>query len=167
MTMMFFPSGVPAFELPADRNTAGNLVALSGKTCPLKLDFYPSGGIIPTGKFITLSSVALHTIANTKDLLAFTTPSGKTLTASATGSCGSPLSIGSAGTFNVGVVNANNDISFHICNGVFSADCIFQTAPSLTVRKGWTIMADNWKGDSDGAIYLEPVHFVVLALRRH
>lgn len=133
---------------PAGGDPMGNLVVLSGRSCQLEL-YLGFVGRIATGKVLTLPAVSSTSLATTKELLAFTTPSGKQLRATATGNCGGPLSVGSAGTFAVGVLSSGTDVKFHIRNGIFRSDCHFETTPSLTVRKGWVITEALWNLDRD------------------
>ncbi len=167
MTIRFTPSGSVS-ELPAGSDLTGNLVALSGRTCQLEL-YLGLIGRIPTGKVLSLPAVASTSISSTRELLAFTTPSGKRLRVTATGHCGGPLSVGSAGTFPVGVLSSSSDITFHIRNGIFPTMCDFVMTPSLTVKKGWVISEALWNLDRDSdplnhcRLSFGAVHFEVLA----
>lgn len=147
MSILFTPRGIVS-ELPAGSDPTGNLVALSGRSCQLEL-YLGLVGRIATGKVLTLPAVSSISLATTKELLAFTTPSGKRLRATATGNCGGPLSVGSAGTFAVGVLSSGTDVKFHIRNGIFPSDCHFETTPSLTVKKGWVITEASWNLNTD------------------
>jgi hypothetical protein len=124
----------------------------SGKRCPMEIHPYREGMAPPIAAGeIQLPSLETYTITHTWDLLNFTTPSGKKLTASASKG---PLpcelgSVGTAGTFSTGVVNDNGDLSFQLRNGLFQEDCRFETSTALVVKSGWFVKKVDWQFTSD------------------
>lgn len=123
-----------------------NQMALSGRRCALDVSI---GGIEPrlsTGLSIQFPTIAKYTIENTWELQNYSTPSGKTFKASVhglPGACG-PLSLGTAGSFPIGVVKHDNDISFQLRNGLMNLGCDFMTSPRLQVKDGWQITEIDW-----------------------
>jgi hypothetical protein len=124
----------------------------SGKRCPMEIHPYREGMAQPIAAGeIRLPSLETYTITHTWDLLNFTTPSGKKLTASASKG---PLpcelaSVGTAGTFATGVVNDNGDLSFQLRNGLLQEDCRFETSTALEVKQGWFVKKVDWQFTSD------------------
>jgi len=144
----FRPSGSLA-QIPGDTPTA-RLAALSGKSCLLELLLRPPGhlmswGKMSTGSSVTLPQVSVHTILQTWDLVDFTTPSGKKFGASANPPvvC-SPLSVGKSGSFPIGVVKYNKDLSFQIRNAALPISCSYKTFPQMEVKQGWIITEVEW-----------------------
>ena len=146
-SMTFRPSGVVS-ELPGNTPTE-RLTALSNKTCPLEISIGPLGSI-STGSSVKLPRVWAQKISHTWDLKTFTTPSGKKYGGSASppGMC-SPLSIGKAGAFKIGVVKYNKDLSFQIRNAPIPVSCHYQTSPRMEVKRGWVITEVDWKLSTD------------------
>ena len=100
---------------------------------------------------IRLPVLQTYTITHTWDLLSFTTPSGKKLSASASkGALPCELaSVGTAGMFTTGVVNDNGDLSFQLRNGLVQEDCVFQTSTALVVKPDWFVKKVDWQITSD------------------
>ncbi len=155
----FRPGGDVA-SLPGSTTTE-RLVALSNKTCPLELSMsQPVSVSLPTGKTVKLPRVWTKTISKTWDLTTHTTPSGKKFRADATiplGICG-PLSVGTAGSFPVGIVKYNNDVSFQLRNGLINSSCRFETKPRLKLRPGWVLTDVDWKIEKDTYCYPGIIH---------
>jgi hypothetical protein len=150
--MTFRPSGSVS-ELPGNTPTE-RLTALSNKTCSLEVSLWPLGSIA-TGTSVKLPRVAAQTISRTWNLKNFTTPSGKKLNGSASppGIC-SPLSIGKAGTFQIGVVKYNHDLSFQIRNAPVNVSCRYETSPRMEVKQGWVITEVDWHLSGDNVCRL-------------
>ena len=148
-----FPSSEPGgnpYKVRWDFAFAG--IENSGKRCPMEIHPYREGMAPPIAAGeIQLPTLETYTITHTWDLLNFTTPSGKKLTASASKG---PLpcelgSVGTAGTFSTGVVNDNGDLSFQLRNGLLQEDCSFQTSTALVVKPGWFVKKVDWQIMSD------------------
>jgi len=124
----------------------------SGKQCPMQIEPYGPDGPSIAAATITLPRVQTYTIANTWDLLSFTTPSGKKLAASANKGGTIPCelaSVGTAGTFSTGVVNDGGDLSFQLRNGLLREDCEFQTSTALVVRPEYFVAKVDWQFTED------------------
>ena len=155
----FSPRGNVA-SLPGSTTTQ-RLLALSRKRCPLELSLSrPISASIPTGKSVVLPRVWARTISKTWDLTTHTTPSGKKFKGTATsplGICG-PVSVGTAGTFPVGVVKHNHDLSFQLRNGLVNSSCRFQTTPRLKLKPGWVLTNVDWKFEKDTFCHPGTIH---------
>ena len=124
----------------------------SGKQCAMQIEPYGPDGPSIAAATITLPRVQTYTIANTWDLLSFTTPSAKKLAASANKGGTIPCelaSVGTAGTFSTGVVNDGGDLSFQLRNGLLREDCEFQTSTALVVRPEYFVAKVDWQFTED------------------
>lgn len=122
------------------------LTALSGRRCSLDVSIGHMRERVATGLSFQLPAVARYTIENTWELQGYSTPSGKNFKASVSGlpgACG-PLSLGTAGSYPIGVVSFENDISFQLRNGLINLSCEFTTSPRLRVKDGWQITEVDW-----------------------
>jgi hypothetical protein len=149
-----FPSSEPGgspYKVKWDIGFFG--IENSGKRCPMEIHPYREGMAPPIAAGeIRLPSLETYTITHTWDLLNFTTPSGKKLSASASKGPLVPCelgSVGTAGTFSTGVVNDNGDLSFQLRNGLFQEDCRFETSTALVVKPGWFVKKVDWQFTSD------------------
>jgi hypothetical protein len=121
---------------------------LSGRKCDMTAKFSREiGRGLPTGISIQFPTITRYVIENTWDLHDYKSPSGGMFRGRADarkiGGCG-PVSIGTAGTFPIGVVNHNNDLSFKVRNGVTENTCDFSAGPGLRIKPGWVITEVNW-----------------------
>ncbi|MDH5575992.1 MAG: hypothetical protein OEY80_10945 [Nitrospirota bacterium] len=156
----FRPSGVVA-DLPGNTDTE-RLAALSGKTCPLELSFWsPNLGHFPSGHSVTLPQVSIYTITNTWDLTTHTTPSNNKFGGTVSPPIGClPTSIGKAGSFPIGVVNADGDFSFQLRNGALPVECHYETTQPLETKPGWVISELDWHFSGDTSCHLSGANTV-------
>lgn len=142
------------FDMQQQGGTPGptdRWLQMSGRTCEMTARFDREnfgGPAVPTGISIQFPTVARYVIENTWDLHNYKSPSGGMFRGRAdargnVGGCG-PVSVGTAGTFPIGVVNHNNDLSFKVRNGVTENTCDFSAGPGLRVKPGWVITEVEW-----------------------
>ena len=144
------PGGNP-YRVRWDRTFVGT--DSSGRRCTLEINPYNGRTPpIPAGE-IRLPTIETYTISNTWDLLSFTTPSGKKLSASATKGPILPCelaSVGTAGTFATGVVKDGGDLSFQLRNGLVIETCTFEMRFGLEViRPEFFVNKVEWQFTSD------------------
>ncbi|HQQ77867.1 MAG TPA: hypothetical protein PLB01_10965 [Thermoanaerobaculia bacterium] len=123
----------------------------SGKNCPMEIQPYGSRGPALSLPNVLVPSLETYTVSDTWDLLEFTTPSGKKLSATASKG-GLPcqlLSVGTAGTFSTGVVKEGGDLTFQLRNGALDEACRFETSPALLVRDDWAVKSVDWDFTED------------------
>lgn len=131
------------------------LLAVSGRKCGIAASIRSAGGRIDTGLDVQLPRVARVTVSDTWDLQNFSTPSGRKFQATVAGppgGCG-PLSVGTAGSFQTGVVKWGSKLSFQLRNGIANTQCTFSTSPRLQTREGWVITEVDWNIDRDQYCY--------------
>ncbi|MCM3875586.1 MAG: hypothetical protein NEA02_04120 [Thermoanaerobaculia bacterium] len=146
-------AGGTPYKLKYDYDFVG--VDLSGKTCAMEVRPYLSSSIVAAAGSVHLPSLETYTISDTWDLLDFTTPSGKKLSATASKG-GLPcqlLSVGSAGTFSTGVVKEGGDLTFQLRNGALDEACAFTTNPGLLVRDDWAVKSVDWNFTEDSLCF--------------
>lgn len=100
-----------------------------------------------------LPALAEYVISDTTQLLTYTSPSGRTMRASASNGalpCQSK-SIGTAGTFNTGIVNDGGDLAFVLRSGAIWETCLFRTTGTLEVRDDWRVETVEWTYSQSGS----------------
>ena len=143
-----------------DLGPTEDLMAVSGRRCNLEASISRAPGQrFPTGLSLQLPQIQKYTIGNTWELHGWSTPSGRTFSARVAGPPGTcePLSLGTAGSFRIGVVEHHDDISFQLRNGLVDLECEFTTSPRLRVKDGWRITEVAWKTSLSGHQWCHPV----------
>lgn len=143
------PGGNP-WKLKYDLSFTG--IDLSGKRCVMEVRPYGVDGPRLAGGESTLPRLSIYRIESTWDLLDAMNSSGKKLLSAIASRGGVPcqaVSVGTAGNFATGVVKHEGDFTFQLRNGAVREDCIFETSPSLTVRRDWYVKSATWKFVTD------------------